>query len=309
MDSKFMVNNERRLVRMAAALLSPLAVLLVAAIPLMFEKREGILVLVLKPAFEAVAGWLRGLPDGSSFYYINGATRWNFFETAPDYLATSFLYITLAGMTGMALGMILGLALRGTAVRLANSVLGTLFAIPDFILALLLQFTVIVVLDTCGVKLARISHDAVSGRLLALPFLLMTLYPLAFSFRIALRKSMQAEREPFAIYALSKGLKRSTVRLRHVGAAIVPAISAELSTILGLMQANLFMTEYIFALPGITRFLFLVAFSGRRPGWIEKYQYPLAVAVLLGVMALYLVSWVCFRLALYGVRRVLTSER
>jgi len=240
---------------------------------------------------------------------MNGATRWNFFETAPGYLATSFLYITLAGMTGIALGMILGLSLRGTAARVVHSVLGTLFAIPDFILAILLQFLVIVVLDTFGVKLARISHDAVSGTLLTLPFVLMTLYPLAFSFRIALRKSMQAEREPFAMYALSKGLKRSEVRLRHVGAAIVPAISAELSTILGLMQANLFMTEHIFALPGITRFLFLVAFSGRRPGWIEKYQYPLAVAVLMGVMALYLVSWVFFRLVLYGVRRVITGER
>ena len=309
MDAKSTERIERRLVRLASVLVSPLLVLLVAAIPLMFEKRDGVPVLVYRPALFAVAGWLQGLADGSSFQYINGATRWNFFETAPGYMATSFIYITLSGAAGIALGMTLGLALRGKAAAVAQSVLGTLFAIPDFILAILLQFLVIVVLDTFGVKLARISHDSVSGTLLTLPFVLMTLYPLAFTFRTTLRKSMEAEREPFAVYALSKGLARRTVRLRHVGAAVVPAISAELSTILGLMQANLFMTEYIFALPGITRFLFLVAFSGRRPGWIEKYQYPLAVSVLLGVLVLYLASWAFFRLSLYAVRRVLTGER
>jgi ABC-type dipeptide/oligopeptide/nickel transport system permease component len=164
-------------------------------------------------------------------------------------------------------------------------------------------------MDACGFKIGRISYDSTSGIILALPFALMTVYPMAFTFRTTLRKSMEAEREPFAVYALSKGLSAGTVRLRHIGAAVVPAISAELPTLLGIMQTNLFMTEYIFSLPGITRFLFKVAFSGRRPGWMEEYQYPLAVAVLLGVMALYLAGWAFFRLALLLVRRVITGER
>ncbi len=283
--------------------------MLVAAIPLLFENHGGRPVLVLAPALDAIGGWLRGLADGSSFEYRYGTTVWNFFETAPLYFMVSFLYVALAGSLGLAGGMVLGLTLRGRFAAVVLSVCNTLFAIPDFIAAILLQLVTIVILDATGFKLGRISYDSTSGFLLALPFALMTMYPLAFSFRTVLRKSVEAEREPFAVYALAKGLDKRTVRLRHVGAAVVPAISEELPTLLGIMQTNLFMTEYIFALPGITRFLFRVAFSGRRPGWLEYYQYPVAVAVLLGVLALFLASWVFFKLALNLVRRAITGER
>ncbi len=288
---------------------APAAVLLVAAIPLLFENHGGTPVLVFAPALDAVWAWLRGLADGSSFQYHYGSTVWNFFETAPLYFMVSFLYIALAGSLGMAGGLVLGLTLRGRAAAVVSSILNTVFAVPDFIAALLLQLFTIVLLDATGLKLGRISYDSTTGFLLVLPFVLMTVYPLAFSFRTTLRKSMEAELEPYVVYALAKGLDRRTVRLRHVGAAVVPAMSAELPTLLGIMQTNLFMTEYIFALPGITRFLFKVAFSGRRPGWMEFYQYPVAVAVLLGVLVLYLAAWAFFALTLYLVRRAITGER
>ena len=111
------------------------------------------------------------------------------------------------------------------------------------------------------------------------------------------------------MFALAKGLSVGTVRVRHVGAAVIPAIAYELPTLLGIMQANLFMAEYVFSLPGITRFLFQAAFSGRQPGWIERYQYSLAATILLGLMILYLAAWCFFRLALSLVRRALTGER
>jgi len=294
---------------LARVALAPAAILIVAALPLLFENRGGAPALVLAPAADAMGAWVRGLADGSSFEYHFGSSVWNFFETAPHFLVVSFLYVALAGSAGMAGGMVLGLTLRGKVARVASSALDTLFAIPDFIAALLLQLATIVVLDATGFKIGRISYDAASGVMLGLPFALMTVYPLAFAFRTTLRKSVEAEREPFTTFALAKGLDRRTVRLRHVGAAVVPAMSAELPTLLGIMQTNLFMTEYIFALPGITRFLFQVAFSGRRPGWMEQYQYPLAVDVLMGVMVLYLAAWGFFSLALAGVRRAVTGER
>lgn len=296
----------RGLIAVSAA---PLAVLLVAAIPLLFENHGGTPVLVFRPALDAALGWVRGLADGSSFRYRYGSTVWDFFETAPLYFMVSFIYIALAGSLGMAAGMVLGLILRGRPAAVALSILNTLFAVPDFIAALLLQLATIVIMDATGFKLGRISYDSTSGYLLALPFVLMLVYPLAFSFRTTLRKSVEAELEPYVVYALAKGLDKRTVRVRHVGAAVVPVMSAELPTLLGIMQTNLFMTEYIFALPGITRFLFKVAFSGRRPGWLEYYQYPVAVTVLLGVLALYLAAWAFFALALYLVRRAITGER
>jgi ABC-type dipeptide/oligopeptide/nickel transport system permease component len=295
--------------RAAAVALAPLGALAVAAAPLLFERRGGTPALALAPAAEAIASWVRGLADGSSFRYRHGATQWNFFDVAPRFFAVSLLYVTLAGSLGLLGGLALGLRLKGRPARLVASALDSLFAVPDFILAILLQLLTLVVLDACGVKLGRISYDASGGFLLALPLALLTLYPLAFSFRLTLRKARDAEAEPFAVFALAKGLDPGAVRRRHIGAAVVPAMSAELPTILGIMQANLFMTEYIFALPGITRFLFQVAFSGRRPGWIEQYQFQLAAAVLLGVVILYGAAQLVLALALRIARRVLTGER
>ena len=300
---------QRRAIRLLSALLAPVLVLVIASAPLLFENRGGAPAFVMGPAAEAISGWFGGLSDGSAFEYSFGPTTWSFFQTAPFFFFVSFLYVALAGTFGMAVGMVLGLTLRGRAAAVASSILDTLFAVPDFIAAILLQLATIVVMDACGIKIGRISYDTASGILLLLPFTLMSVYPTAFTFRTTLRKSMEAEREPFAVYALSKGLSGRSVKLRHIGAAVVPSISAELPTLLGIMQTNLFMTEYIFALPGITRFLFKVAFSGQRPGWMEQYQYPLAVAVLLGVMALYLAAWGFFRLALLAVRRAITGER
>lgn len=295
--------------RVLAIASAPAGALLVAAIPLLFGRIDDKPVLTLGPAIAAVSGWLRGLADGSSFVYVYGTTKWNFFDTAPTYFMVSFAYVALAGSIGLAIGTTLGLCLRGRAARVASSVLGTLYAVPDFIMAIILQMATLLTLDLAGFKLGKISYDPAGGYILALPLALLTLYPLAFAFRTALRKSVEAEREPFAVFALAKGLSAGTVRVRHVGAAVIPAIACELPTLLGIMQANLFMAEYVFSLPGITRFLFQAAFSGRQPGWIERYQYSLAATILLGLMILYLAAWCFFRLALSLVRRALTGER
>lgn len=289
-------------------LMVPGGVLGLAALPLLVGKQDGIPHLTPGPALDAIARWLAGLADGSSFEYRMGGTTWNFLQTAPSYFMESFSYAVLAGSIGIAGGMVLGLRARGAAGRWLNRILDTLFAVPDFIMAIILQLAVIVTLDMAGIKLARISHDATTGPVLALPLLLLSLYPLAWSFRVSRRAASDAMREPFVMFALSKGLGSGVVRRRHVGAAIFPVIETELPTLVGILHANLFMAEYLFSVPGITRFLFLVAFSGRRPGWMEWYQYQLAVDVLLGVVALYVVEWLFFKATLRIARRAVTGE-
>lgn len=290
-------------------LLVPVGVLGVAALPLIAGRVDGVPRLTPMPALEAIASWIRGLADGTSFEYRMGATRWNFMQTAPSYLWSSFVYFALAGSIGIAGGMVAGLTVRGSPARWIGSVLDTIFAIPDFILAIVLQLAVIVVLDASGIKLARISHDATTGPVLALPLVLLTVYPLAWSFRTTLRAVRDATDQQFVTFALARGLSPAVVLRRHIGAAVFPVIEAEVPTMAGILQANLFMAEYLFSVPGITRFLFLVAFSGRRPGWMEWYQYQLAVDVLFGVVLLYAAAWMFFKGALRLARRVVTGER
>jgi len=145
----------RTLVRALTVASAPAGALLVAAIPLLFGRIDDKPVLTLGPAIAAVSGWLRGLADGSSFVYVYGTTKWNFFDTAPTYFMVSFAYVALAGSIGLAIGTTLGLCLRGRAARVASSVLGTLYAVPDFIMAIILQMATLLTLDLAGFKLGR----------------------------------------------------------------------------------------------------------------------------------------------------------
>jgi len=290
-------------------LAAPLVVLVLASTPLMFMPARGIPTFSPGLALDAIGSWFDGLATGESFNYTLGQTSWRLLDTAPRFLAVSFLYVAIPGALGLALGMALGLRARGREGGMAAHALDTLYAIPDFILALLLQLAVLVCLDLTGFKLGRISYDATGGTAMLLPFIMMSFYPFAYSFRVSARKAKDAAAADFTTYARAKGLSERAIRLRHVGAAVVPSMEAELPSLLALMQTNLFMAEYLFSLPGITRLLFTAAFPGRNLQMTRGYQYPLAVAVLLGILAVYGASWLFFRGALGLVRRGLTGER
>lgn len=290
-------------------LAAPLVVVGVAAMPLMLESARGAPRLAPGRAIEAVVRWFGGLADGSSFRYVFGTTTWSFFDVAPRFFMVSFLYIALAGSAGMALGLVLGIRSRRGESGPVMRVVDTISTVPDFIVAIILQLVVITVLDRFGVKLSRISYDASSPVLILLPFVLMAFYPFAHVYRAAARSARDARTADWAVYARAKGVHERDIVRRHVGAAVVPAIGTELPTLLAMMQANLFVTEFVFSLPGITRFLFTVAFSGRSQGWMEFYQYPVAVAVLLGILLVYAAAWAFFRGALALLRAGLTGER
>lgn len=301
-------NMRKAILSLARILLAPLVIIALAASPLLVAGGKEGLGISIGPAFEAIAQWLRGLADGSSFRYLIGKTEWNLVESTPRYFYVSMLYLLLPGSIGLALGTALGLAIPRTKGRALGSVLNFFFAIPEFIMALMLQLFALLFLDLAGTKLASISYDGRGHFLLLLPFALMTFYPFAYSFRLASRKAADAANADYTAYARSKGLSERTIRLRHVGAAVLPSMRAELPTILAIMQANLFLCEFIFSLPGITRLLFTSAFPGRMPGWMEGYQYRLAVWVLLGVLVLYGLAWLFYALALSLTRRGLTGE-
>lgn len=265
-------------------------------------------------ALREIAAWGSGLRSGEGFGYYVGQTRWDARETMPRYVAVSLYYVVVPGLAGMVLGVALGIAGAGKPRRRAPGLfgraLGALYAVPDFILALALQLGALAALDAFGFSVARISSDPRGGPLLALPFALMGLYPFAFTYKAARRRATEAAASDYVRYARAKGLGEALIRRRHLGAAVIPEIGAELPSILSLMQGNLFMCEYIFALPGVTRLLFTAAFPGRgglaRSG---EFQYSVAAMVVVACFAVYAVAWAAYRIALAAARRGLSGER
>lgn len=293
------------------ALAAPLTAVAIACAPLAVSAVDGIPRFTPGKALSAFASWFAGMADGSSFRYVIGATEWSLLDTAPRFLGVSFLYVALPGSLGLALGMAVSLALKGRKSRGAGSaLLDSLYAVPDFIMALALQLLVLVAMDLGGFKLASLSYDGSGSVLIALPLILMAFYPFAYAFRVCSRTARDAAGSDYINYARAKGLSERAIRFRHVGAAVIPSMQAELPSILALMQTNLFIAEYVFSLPGITRLLFTQAFVTRMSQWFPpSYQFHLAASILLGILIVYAASWLFFRLALAAVRRVMTGER
>jgi peptide/nickel transport system permease protein len=166
-------------------------------------------------------------------------------------VSTSLLLGVLAVAVALAIGLPLGIvaALRpGTWVdRLARGVTLVGIAVPFFVVAavLVLVFSL------------RLGWLPVSGwgqsRHLVLPVVVLTLRPMAYIMRVTRLAVSQVLVEDFIRTARAKGLGPGAIVLRHAlhNAAITIATTAGLS--LSLAFTGAFVTETIFAVPGMGR--------------------------------------------------------
>ncbi len=290
---------------LAAAAGAAALVFLLAGVPILVTAKDGMPVLAPKALLEAMAGWARGLSDGSSFRYEIGSTSWSLLEEAPLFLAVSFANLAVPGAAGVFLGALAGTVLRPRRRGWPDRAVDALAATPDFIVALAAQVVAIGLLAPLGFRI-RIGPGRSGLSLLGLA--VMGIYPFCFAYRAAARASRAVEGSDYVAYARAKGLPEREILRRHVGAAVAPALANELPTILSFMQGTLFIVEHLFGLPGVARFLFSAAFSGRRRGFYEVYQYDLGLFVLAGLGLAYALVYAFVRLALALARKALAHE-
>lgn len=296
-----------RLLRLLARAIGFVVVIIAMALcPILFIVRDGRLVIDTAAAFHAVAGWFSGLADGSSWIFRSGSTTWDFAAVVPKFAIVTLAYLVIPGMAGLVGGFVLGL-LRdpSNAVhrhQVLDAALNALFALPDFVLAVLLQLMVIIVIDITGHKLFTLSYDTSHGVLLVLPLAVMTLYPLIYSYRMVLRSASHAARATFMVDAEARGVSRASLRYKHLGVAVLASLKTDLPSIVAIMMTSIFLVEYSFSLPGMTRWLFTVAFSGSRRGWYDSYQFPLALNILLCMAAAYFVTMMVLRAVLAALK-------
>lgn len=284
--------------------LALLAILLLAGIPLVITSLEGRPRFTPERLLTAFVDWLRGLGDGSSFVYRYAQSNWNLLDQAPSYLLVSFINLALPGTLALFLGSAAALILDAGRRETAGRLLGLLSSTPDFLLALGLQ-ALAVFLAVRGLPI-RIGPGFLGTSLLGL--LVMGVYPFALAFRAAAFEARRAGREEWLSAARARGVPEAALRRRHLGAAVLSQLQAELPLIIGGMIGSLFIVEYQFGLPGIARFLFSTAFSGARPGMFYFYQYNLGLFVLLGLVAISMVVQALLRLSLRLAGRALTGE-
>lgn len=283
-----------------------LVIFFMAGLPLLVSEQSGRLVFAPQKIPLAAWNFVASALDGSVFTYTAGYTAWDFRELAPKFLWVSFMYTAFPGGLGIGLGTFLGAAHRSRRRGGLDRASDVALATPDFLVILVIQLGASWIMEATGIKIAP---GATGTRLALLPFLVMSIYPFFLSYRAAAEASRRAEGEEYIVYARAKGLPERDIVRRHLGAALIPRLEAELPVIIAFMQGSLFLTEKTFALPGMARLFFDSAFAGRRSLVLRAiYQYDHVVLSLLGLVLSCVAVYAVLRLSLAVARKALTRE-
>lgn len=286
---------------------SILVILLMAGLPLLVSATSGGgLAFTPMKIIEAAGELFRSIGDGSIFFFLIGSTKWDFRDIGPWFLWNSFLYTAIPGAFGIGLGTFAGAAFRRRRRGLLDRFSEFVLAVPDFLLIFAFESAAAVLVFSTGLRITLGIQD---GRLAALPLLVMSIFPFFLAYQAASAASRRAESEEYIAAARARGLPERSILWRHLGAAVIPRLEAELPIIISFMQGSLFIAEKTFAIPGMARFLFDSAFAGKRRHIVRTvYQYNVVVLSLLGIVASCAAVYLVLRLSLYLARKALTRE-
>lgn len=235
--------------------------------------------------------------DGSIFEYRALRTPRNMLDTLPRSMLTSFSYLLGAAYLALILGTMGGLFLGIRRNARTPGFLMLIGATPDFMIAVYLQILAIAFFQATGMRLARIGYLAGHPAIL-LPMVTLVIVAVTVVTRLVGDRARAIAGEEYILYARSRGYTRRRIIFRHLLPGVLGSLEADLSRILGILMASLFITERMFRIPGITSFMFQFAFAvgfdpvARRSSYAAQFNVALIsmVALLVVYAALYLLS-------------------
>ncbi|MFD1426969.1 ABC-type dipeptide/oligopeptide/nickel transport system permease component [Kroppenstedtia sanguinis] len=263
--------------------------LFLAAFPLFFTVEGESISFTWKPGVEAIFQFLTGKDAPLPGWVQDFTTYRNFEEMFAFSAFTLGSAGTLVLLVGVPLGMILA-KVNGWP----KSVIGFLGVVPDFVLAILLQFIVIGIYRKSGVLVLEVAsvYENVAW---VLPMITMTLVPLVYLVQFISGRMQQILTEDFIRTAKSKGLNRTQIYIHHVFRNLLPSVRGQLHHLNATLLGNLLIIEYWFNSPGITQFLDT-----------QVYHYPLMAKTLICLILIYWMAygWMQLLLWLIGKRLV-----
>jgi oligopeptide transport system permease protein len=214
---------------------------------------------------------------GPSFKYAD--------YTVVELIANGWPVSLKIGLTAIAAAMLIGGALGITAALRQNSyvdyavmsVAMTGIAIPNFVVAPILQLVV-------GIHLALLPVGGYGGgslRNLVLPVVALALPQIAYIARLTRGSMVEVLRSNYVRTARAKGLPARLVIGRHaIRAAFLPVVSYLGPAIAGIITGSV-VIETIFGIPGIGRFFIQGALN-------RDYTLVMGVVIFYGVIIIFL---------------------
>ncbi len=263
-----------------SAVISIVFIFLLTGVPKIFLVSPDHITVTVKPLIEAVIQYISGIFTGESFQYHLRDRTYQFWEEIGAFFLLSFQYLALAAIIAVITGLLLGSITARLRREWLKDLFGFLGTLPDFVIIILLQMMVVWVAKITGVRIAKVATTMAEPAVL-LPIISLTIIPAVYLMNTLSNRTYQLMTEDFVLTAKAKGLKKGYIHLQHIFRNVIPFLKADLHKVVAVMISNLFIVEYLFNLPGVTRLMFNYG-----------HQYPLLVNTFFAMVLLYgLIYW------------------
>ncbi|MHA7965188.1 ABC transporter permease subunit [Paenibacillus sp. CAU 1782] len=248
--------------------------------------------------FQSLRNYITGLSNGESFQFYLGKNQFDFRDMIGRHFMISFFYVAAAAVLGTVIGLMSGIFFGSSRRGWLQGIVDFTGSIPEFVIILILQFSVVFVLKQTGVLLFEVATLNSDEPAVVLPLIAMVIIPAGYLIRNVSMQMKLTLMEDYIGTAKARGLKKSYILFYHALPNVLPYIKGDLHKLMGIIMGNLFIVEYLMNNKGISQFIFAAAFSS----W--GYQYSVVVNGLLSFLALYGIGYWILRGFLYGLGRV-----
>ncbi|WP_051348715.1 ABC transporter permease subunit [Peribacillus kribbensis] len=180
-----------------------------------------------------------------------------------DFLKEPYIYSAKIFISGILLGFAAALLLALLTLFLPyyvidpiKRVLGVLETVPDLLIAVFLQVTVVAIFKKTGVMLVNFAVLGDETIYLA-PILTLAILPAIYLFRLLLMLVEEEQIKPYTEYAMAKGMGRFRIVTIHNFRNIFPSIFHHSKILVWGGMSSLFIVEYIYNTRGLTYYIML----------------------------------------------------
>ncbi|WP_330948981.1 ABC transporter permease subunit [Virgibacillus sp. MG-45] len=274
-------------------------ILMLAAIPLALNTTSGKLMIDFHVVSRLINTYISGIGTGDTFIYQEGIDRSpNYLQTVGRHFSLSFVYLLVAGLTAVIIGMIVASWYSRSKKEWSKDIIGFLGLIPDFIFILFLQLGVVWVYQSTGFHIARVASRGADEHALLLPLITLIIVPTIYLIRTLSEATAYVLTEDYILTAKAKGFSVFYIFMQHAVRNILPYLKADLHKVIAIMMSNLFIVEYLFNISGLTSLLFTK----------DGYQYNLTVNTLLTMVIMYVLLYWSIRLFIVILERIFSYE-
>ncbi|WP_274362289.1 ABC transporter permease subunit [Paenibacillus thermotolerans] len=264
---------------------------MIGLLPLLVVPTPGGVGLAFSSAWSAFVSYVAGLFTGESWRFFITKNEFNYWDQIGSYVTISLLYVVVAAIIGLTVGLLTGIWFSWSKSEWWKRLLELTSVLPDFIVILLLQFTIVVIAQRTGMVLFKVANVSDGQPAIVLPILSMIIIPAVFITRNVALQMRLTLTEDYIANAKARGMGRGYIYFFHALPNVIPFIRADLHKLIGIIMSNLFIVEYFYNVKGVTALLFSSSFS-----YFGDYQYPLVVNCLLTLLAIYAAIYVVIRL-------------